>query len=145
MRIHIDTFLIVNLLKFGNMDRKIGIAMTVLAVLAIVLLSNRVEQKRETHNLITVEKADAFVLFENWIQKNSKKYREDGEKSYRFGKFFQNYLFVKEHNKRYEAGLETFEVELNKFADLDRFEFKHLYTGLKRRDPKKAVTSKCTG
>jgi hypothetical protein len=29
--------------------------------------------------------------------------------------------------------LETFEVELNKFADLDRFEFKHLYTGLKRK------------
>jgi C1A family cysteine protease len=32
-------------------------------------------------------------------------------------------------------------VELNKFADLDRFEVKHLYTGLKR----KSITNKCTG
>jgi hypothetical protein len=27
------------------------------------------------------------------------------EMAYRFGKFFQNYLFVKEHNERYEQGL----------------------------------------
>lgn len=79
------------------------------------------------------------------MQKNSKNYREEEEKSYRFGKFFENYKFVKEHNQRYEAGLETFDVELNKFADLDRFEIKHLYTGLKRRSEKKGVTNKCTG
>lgn len=65
------------------------------------------------------------------------------EKSYRFGKFFQNFKFVKEHNERFKKGLETFEVELNKFADLDRFEFKSLFTGYKRRDskkPKQAIT-----
>lgn len=70
------------------------------------------------------------------------------EKSYRFGKFFENYKFVKAHNKRYDAGLETFNVELNKFADLDRFEFKALYTGLNRRSERteaKGITSKCTG
>ena len=50
---------------------------------------------------------------------------------------------MKEHNERFKKGLETFEVELNKFADLDRFEFKSLFTGYKRRDskkPKQAIT-----
>lgn len=63
------------------------------------------------------------------------------ETSYRFGKFFENFKFVKEHNARFEKGLETFDVELNKFADLDNFEFKSLYTGLK----KKSITQECKG
>ena len=63
------------------------------------------------------------------------------ETSYRFGKFFENFKFVKEHNARFAKGLETFDVELNKFADLDRFEFKALFTGLK----KNKITQECTG
>ena len=34
-------------------------------------------------------------------------------------------------------------MALNKFADLDNFEFKSLFTGLKKRDP--TVTSECKG
>ena len=66
------------------------------------------------------------------------------EYSYRFRKFFENFKFVQEHNKKYEKGLETFEVKLNKFADLDNFEFKSLFTGLKKKT-EVDVTSECNG
>lgn len=49
--------------------------MTMLAIASVALFSMNVE-KKETHNLISQEKADAYELFENWIIKNSKKYRE---------------------------------------------------------------------
>lgn len=36
------------------------------------------------------------------------------------------------HNHKYEKGEESFEVELNQFADLDNIEFMSIYTGYKK-------------
>ncbi len=52
------------------------------------------------------------------------------------------------HNQRYERSLETFSMTVNKFADISNAEFKHLYTGLKKRESKPeiqpvGITSKC--
>jgi len=52
-------------------------------------------------------------------------------------------MFIMTHNKRFAKGLETYDLAVNKFADLDRIEFKALYTGLKKKAP--SVTTQCTG
>jgi len=57
---------------------------------------------------------------------------------YKFGVFKTNYDFVQAHN----AGNNTWEVELNKFADLTSGEFKILYAGYKpelRREARNPV------
>ena len=54
------------------------------------------------------------------------------ETIYRFNQFYQNYQFVRTHNERYEKGEESFEVELNQFADLDNVEFISIYTGYRK-------------
>lgn len=76
-----------------------------------------------------------------WQDTHNRKYTEE-ETGYRYEIFKANHKFVTEHNARYEKGLETHTVELNKFADLDGKEFKKMYTGFKR-DPK--VTKECKG
>jgi len=58
---------------------------------------------------------------------------------YRFDTFKTNYDFVQEHN----AGNHTWTVELNKFADMSRGEFKNIYLGYKpelRRNARNPVT-----
>ena len=65
------------------------------------------------------------------------------EKSFRFGRFYDNYLFTRDHNQKYEAGEETFYVDLNRFADMDNAEFKSVFTGLKRN--KQSATKACKG
>ena len=39
----------------------------------------------------------------------------------------ENKAFVDTHNMHYEAGLESFDLELNIFADLTNEEFTHKY------------------
>lgn len=80
--------------------------------------------------------------FKTWLVINKKVYSTEAEVVFRLNRYKQNYIFVKTHNKRFEKGLETYEVELNKFADLNSEEFKATYLGLKKRS---ATTDECTG
>lgn len=57
------------------MDRKIVYAIAALALVA-VLVSVSLKAQGEVHHLISAEKAEAFQLFEQWMTKHSKKYRE---------------------------------------------------------------------
>jgi hypothetical protein len=66
---------------------------------------------------------EAFV---SWMTKFGKSYAPE-EFFYKFEVFKTNYDFVEAHN----AGNHTWEVELNKFADLTSAEFKVLYNGYK--------------
>jgi hypothetical protein len=43
-------------------------------------------------------------------------------------KFLHNRNFVENHNQRFKKGIETYEVELNQFADFDNEEFAKMYT-----------------
>jgi len=69
------------------------------------------------------EYQDAFT---SWMVKFEKTYAPE-EFFYRFGVFKANMDFVDAHNK----GNNTYEVELNKFADLTTGEFKNIYLGYK--------------
>ena len=48
---------------------------------------------------------------------NNKSYGT-AEETIRYETWYSNHLFVQEHNARFMAGLESFTVEMNKFADL---------------------------
>jgi len=77
---------------------------------------------------------DAFV---QWMTQFGKSYAPE-EFFHRFGAFKINYDFVVAH----KAGNHTWEVELNKFADLTSAEFKIMYNGYKpqlRRDAVKTL------
>jgi C1A family cysteine protease len=64
--------------------------------------------------------------FVEWMGKYGKSYAPE-EFFYKFDVFKMNYDFVQEHN----SGNSTWEVELNKFADLTSAEFKITYNGYK--------------
>jgi C1A family cysteine protease len=64
--------------------------------------------------------------FVNWMTKFGKSYAPE-EFFYRFEVFKTNFDFVAQHN----ALNTTWEVELNKFADLSTAEFKNIYNGYK--------------
>jgi len=87
------------------------------ALLAIAVLAIAVSAVSE------VEYQTTFV---DWMHKNGKSYAME-EFFYRYDVFKANMDFVLRHNA---AGL-TWEVELNKFADLTRGEFKNIYLGYK--------------
>jgi len=80
---------------------------------------------------------DYESAFVEWMAKFGKSYAPE-EFFYRFDVFKKNYDFVEAHN----AGGHSWEVELNKFADLSSAEFKLMYTGYKpelRRTPIKTL------
>jgi cathepsin L len=80
---------------------------------------------------------DYETAFVEWMAKYGKSYAPE-EFFYRFDVFKKNYDFVEAHN----AAGTTWEVELNKFADLTSAEFKLMYTGYKpelRRYPIKTL------
>jgi len=64
--------------------------------------------------------------FVSWMTKYGKSYAPE-EFFYKFEVFKKNMDFVEEHN----SGNSTWQVELNKFADLTSAEFKIIYTGYK--------------
>jgi hypothetical protein len=70
--------------------------------------------------------ADYENAFVNWMTKFGKSYAPE-EFFYRFEMFKQNFDFVEAHN----ALNSTWEVELNKFADMGSAEFKNVYNGYK--------------
>jgi len=69
---------------------------------------------------------DYESAFVSWMAKYGKSYAPE-EFFYRFEVFRTNYDFVEAHN----AGNHSWDVELNKFADLSSAEFKVLYNGYK--------------
>lgn len=60
-----------------------------------------------------------------------------------------NFKFVQAHNKRYDAGQETYTVEMNGFADLPSEEFAAKYLmknfGGESNGDQPKDTKKCTG
>lgn len=111
-------------------------AVALLAFATVVLLSTG-----HIGQHLTQDDTEVREAFDQWIIENGKTYTEE-EKLFRYGKFLANYLLIKTHNARFAQGLEQYDLAVNKFADLDRKEFKATYTGLKKIQ---APTLVCTG
>ena len=117
------------------------ISLAIATLVAVGLFScSQIESKHSS--LITLEEANSFTSFTLWSAKYGKQYSHDDEKSYRFKRYLENAKIVKEHNARYAQGLETFDLELNHFADMDIVEFSSIHLGLKKNV---GITKQCTG
>ncbi|PIN14681.1 Cysteine proteinase Cathepsin F [Handroanthus impetiginosus] len=66
-------------------------------------------------------------LFESWIDKHGKKYKDLEEKLHRFEIFKDNLKHIDERNKV----ISNYWLGLNEFADMSHDEFKKMYLGLK--------------
>lgn len=97
---------------------------------------------QQTKPLFSLEEVNSVSEFTLWTAKYGKRYAIEEEKGYRFKRYLENAKIVKEHNERYAKGLETFDLELNHFADMDILEFKEIYLGLKKSV---GVTKECKG
>ena len=103
-------------------------ALTASVLLASFLLSNTMRPDAD------------LIAFKTWMARNGKHYTTEFEFTYRLGVFKRNAIYVAEHNARHAAGLETFDLEMNLFADMEINEFVDKYTMKNFK-----VTSKCTG
>jgi len=69
---------------------------------------------------------NALTVHEEWSQfklKHSKSYKNIVEEKVRFEIFQNNLKKIEEHNQQYEAGLKTWYMGVNKFADMTKEEF----------------------
>ena len=57
------------------------------------------------------------------------------------GIYIQNARFVEEHNQRYSQGLESFDLEVNQFADMTSEEFGQMYTTQPQTNMRKEDTT----
>lgn len=72
-------------------------------------------------------------VYREWtahIAKYNRKFKTSEESRMSFQNFARSHAIVQEHNKRYEAGLETYAMGLNRFSDLDPVESVRNFTGL---------------
>ena len=106
--------------------------MALLAVLAVAAIS--------LYSLNVPSQEVEGRSFEAWKSKFKKKYAAE-EEAYRIRVWVDNLAFVESHNSRFKAGVETFEVEMNEFADMPSEEFTAKYL-IKFPEGK---TTKCTG
>lgn len=74
-------------------------------------------------NLLVVALASSPEEWENFKLVHGKDYGDPMEERYRMEVFERNKAMIKEHNKRYELGLETYKLGMNKFGDLTEEEF----------------------
>lgn len=81
------------------------------------------------------------LMFEIWKEKMNKQY-DATEHQYRFQIWLNNWQYVQSHNTKFIAGTETYELEMNQFADLTNEEFSAKYLGL---DKEIKATNKCNG
>lgn len=72
--------------------------------------------------------AAANSEFQLWKSLHQKSYANKAEENTRLSIFLKNKQQVIQHNERYDAGLETFYLGLNKFADLEYEEYLNFYT-----------------
>lgn len=108
------------------------IAMVALAAFSLYNLSNTSEPQTQH-------------LFNAWMDAHGKTYASLGEKQYRMGVWLENYAYVEAHNARHAAGQESYNLEMNLFADLTTEEFgqKYLMTSSEYTAPQ--VTKECKG
>lgn len=108
------------------------IALTAVAAIGLFNLVSNAEPNKET-------------MFNVWMNEQGKVYADLGERTYRMGVWLENYAYVQSHNTKYAAGLETYSLEMNEFADMPSEEFGQKYLIENFQEVAPEVTNKCTG
>lgn len=77
-------------------------------------------------------------MYEEWLVKHRKAYNGLGEKDKRFEIFKDNLRFIDEHN----AQNRTYQLGLNRFADLTNQEYRAMYLGTKNDAKRRVMKAK---
>ena len=91
--------------------------LTLLALVALAAL---------TLYSLKAERGQSDLGFEMWKLKFHKRYSPQ-EEAYRLKVWLSNRDYIETHNRRYEAGLESYSLKMNHFGDLPLEEFKAIY------------------
>lgn len=95
----------------------------------------------ERHGMRELERGEAkmWEIYERWIERHGRSYNALDEKERRFEVFKDNIRYIDEHNAAADAGVHSFRLGLNRFADLTNEEYRASYLGtrqpLRRRNP----------
>lgn len=86
--------------------------------------------------------AEVMAVFESWLVKHGKSYNALGEKEKRFEIFKDNLRYIDDHNNNAVAEDRSFELGLNRFADLTNEEYRSKYLGAKTKALRPKVSKK---
>ncbi|XP_020578327.1 oryzain alpha chain-like [Phalaenopsis equestris] len=88
----------------------------------------------ERHRIRKPERGEAEVreIYEMWIEHNGRSYNELDEKERRFEVFRDNLRYIDEHNAAADAGVHSFRLGLNRFADLTNEEYRASHLGIRK-------------
>jgi C1A family cysteine protease len=68
-------------------------------------------------------------LHDSWITEHGRSYKNAEERELRFSVFRDNLQFIDQHNAEADAGIHTFRLGLNRFADLTNEEYRKTFLG----------------
>ena len=107
---------------------KLVLLLLVVLCLSSTALSSRLRQRQDhahsSENAVAPVDASAFASF---LHEHGKVYSA-AELPVRMSLFAESQRFVESHNDRFRAGLESYEVEINRFADWTPAEWKAFLT-----------------
>ncbi|KAG8043749.1 hypothetical protein GUJ93_ZPchr0458g22853 [Zizania palustris] len=72
-------------------------------------------------------------LYAQWMAEHGKNYNAIGEEERRYQVFKDNLRYVDQHNAAADAGVHSFRLGLNRFADLTNDEYRAAYLGMKNK------------
>uniref|UniRef100_A0A0E0PEY1 Oryzain alpha chain n=1 Tax=Oryza rufipogon TaxID=4529 RepID=A0A0E0PEY1_ORYRU len=76
---------------------------------------------------------EARRLYAEWKAEHGKNYNAVGEEERRYAAFRDNLRYIDEHNAAADAGVHSFRLGLNRFADLTNEEYRDTYLGLRNK------------
>jgi hypothetical protein len=72
-------------------------------------------------------------MYVDWMARHGKAYNAVGEEERRYQVFKDNLRYVDRHNAAADAGVHSFRLGLNRFADLTNDEYRATYLGVKNK------------
>ncbi|PKA65841.1 Oryzain alpha chain [Apostasia shenzhenica] len=98
----------------------------------------------ERHGMRGLERTDAEVrdLYEKWMDRHGRAYNAVEEKDRRLKVFRDNLRYIDEHNAAADAGIHSFRLGLNRFADLTNEEYRAAYLGTRPSPRRRAAADR---
>jgi len=72
------------------------------------------------------------IMFESFRTQYGKNYVDEMEAEYRFAVFRDNLAKIRQHQAEFEAGLHTYTMAVNKFADMSNEEYRRSFLGYRK-------------
>ncbi|KAH0434058.1 hypothetical protein IEQ34_026902 [Dendrobium chrysotoxum] len=88
----------------------------------------------ESHGMRGLDRGEAEMreIYERWMEQHGRNYNVLDEKERRFEVFKENLRYIDEHNAAADAGVHSFRLGLNRFADLTNEEYRASYLGTRQ-------------